>query len=394
MRHAVVIGIDDYPNVPLEYCVADAEAIATILEMSEFGYNVTTLLNENATRRSVLNILNSLLSGEYSEVLFYFAGHGVATDLGVFLMTYDGDDVEPGVSLDYLRNLLRRPAAAAVTALIILDCCHAGAAATRSVGGPPVLAVMSSENVIDNVQGLSGKVVFAACRSDEGAHESRRLRHGLFTAHIVEGLCGGATDTQGDVTVSTLYDFVAKPFESVVGQTPVFRGDLVGRVVIGTGLPPRTQQELAESELLRIEQQAEGAISDYVRMTAMDVHSWMSGGYVDACRRLTPILRWLNRYKSEYLKLRLSPRFANALTTANSKLAHLGDLVQGLVTPIGRVKEKLGTGTFGSVWHLVDEGGNDVAFKVIIRLNWKIRKSSTGLVAGSGQWSSSIIRAS
>lgn len=362
MRKAVVIGIDSYESAPLEYCVADAESMGTILEMPEYGYQVSTLFNAQATRRSVLAALNRLFAGDDDEVILYFAGHGAATDLGVFLVTSDGDDVEPGVSLDYLRNMLRRPAASNITAVVILDCCHAGSATVR--GGPTqAFTPMSSENVIDSIQGLSGKVVFAACRSEEGAQESTRLRHGLFTAHIVDGLCGGATDTEGCVTVSTLYDYVAKPFESVVGQTPVFRGDLVGRVVLGSGLPPRTQQELAESELMTIEQQAEGVINDYVRMTAMDLRSWVTGGYLDACGRLTPILRWLNRYKDN-VKLRLRPRFTNAVTTANSKLAHLGDLVEGLITPLGTVKQKLGTSTFGSVWRIVDPTGADLAYKV------------------------------
>lgn len=363
MRKAVVIGIDSYPTASLDFCVADADAIGTILEMPEYGYQVITLLDEQATRRAVLTTLNTLFSGDDHEVLLYFAGHGVSTDLGIFLMTYDGDDVEPGVSLDYLRNVLRRSAASDVTAVVILDCCHSGAATFRGLNSQR-LPSMSSENVIDSIQGLNGKVVFAACRSDEGANESLALRHGLFTAHIIEGLCGGATDTEGYVTVSTLYDYVARPFEKIVGQTPVFRGDLVGRVVLGSGLPPRTQMELAESELLRIEQQAEGAVNDYVRMTAMDSRSWASGGYVDACGRLAPILRWLNRYKAEHMKLRLSPRFTNAVTTANSKLAHLGDLVEGLITPLGKVKEKLGSGTFGSVWRIEDPTGADLAYKV------------------------------
>ena len=331
--------------------------------MPEYRYDVELIINDKASRRNLLHSLNRLLSGEYEEVLFYFAGHGVVTDLGTFLVTVDGDDVEPGISLDYLRNLLRAPAAEHITAVAILDCCHAGAAATREPRARP-LQPMSGEHVIETVQGLSGKVVFAACRSDQGASESRRLRHGVFTAQIIEGLCGGATDTDGSVTVSTLYDYVARPFETIVGQTPVFRGDLMGRVVLGSGLPPRSQRELAESELLRIEHQAESAVNDYVRATAMDLRSWTSGGYLDACGRLAPILRWLNRYNAEHIKLRISARFANALTTANSKLAHLGDLVEGLKTPIGEVRRKLGSGTFGSVWHLVDPAGQDLAYKV------------------------------
>jgi serine/threonine protein kinase len=360
-RAALIVGIDEYVHSPLRFCTRDAEEMQAIVSMPEYAYDTRLVLNGKATRREILAQLNQLLSDAYDEVLFYFAGHGISTPFGTFLVTADFDPVDPGIGLDYLARLLRSMKADA-TAVVILDCCHSGSATTRALSEPQ--RSMNGADVSNAVHSLgAGRIVMAACQSHEGAKETSELRHGLFTFHLIDALCGTAADSDGNVSVTTLYEYVARRFESVSGQTPVLRGDLIGRVVLGRGLPPRETKELEDVEMMRIENQAEAMVNEYVEATAIDMERWISTGYVDACGRLEPLVHWLDGNEAKHVKLRLRPRFASAVGTAHAKLAHLGDIIQGMSTPLGKVVARLGSGTFGTVWR-VQDGEHSVAYKV------------------------------
>jgi uncharacterized protein len=79
---ALVIGIDDYKLLPgknLMTPVHDAMALETVLTR-DYGFEVTTLLNEDATRERIMEALRSYEDerqiGSDDNLLIYFAGHG------------------------------------------------------------------------------------------------------------------------------------------------------------------------------------------------------------------------------------------------------------------------------------------------------------------------------
>ena len=74
--HALVIGNNDYTDLPrLETAVADAEAVAALLE-SKYGFQVRLL--RNATRADILRGLYAYRAEltEEDNLLIYYAGHG------------------------------------------------------------------------------------------------------------------------------------------------------------------------------------------------------------------------------------------------------------------------------------------------------------------------------
>ena len=83
---AVIIGIDEYENEkPLNYCVADANSIQSIL-INNFDFNpdhVTKLTNQEASLQGIRNAFNRIIkeAGKDDRVLIYFAGHGFTDDL-------------------------------------------------------------------------------------------------------------------------------------------------------------------------------------------------------------------------------------------------------------------------------------------------------------------------
>lgn len=79
---ALAIGINNYAPAagvgwqPLQSARPDAEAVARVLA-DEYGFDVRTLLDQQATRGAIMNALDELATGGTDDaVLIYFAGHG------------------------------------------------------------------------------------------------------------------------------------------------------------------------------------------------------------------------------------------------------------------------------------------------------------------------------
>ena len=116
---ALIIGINDYENVPdLHYAVEDALAIKNML-INEFNFsrnNVRVLIDKEATQSNINREMSKLLkSADVNDrVVFYFAGHGETEALGLeevatgFLMPSDAD-VEnlyfSAIPMEDLRNV-------------------------------------------------------------------------------------------------------------------------------------------------------------------------------------------------------------------------------------------------------------------------------------------------
>lgn len=362
-RKALVVGIDEYEKGPLRNCVNDATDIAEILETPEYGFNVSTLYDKYGTRRNILSSLNSLFNDEPSFVVFYFAGHGLASSLGTYLACHDMDNIELGIDLDYLRRLIISKSRDDLSIVVLLDCCHSGAASLR---GNFDLGARSMNNgdINTSVPFLGmGNVVIAACKPDQFAQEDTKLGHGVFTYYMLEGMYGDAADHEGKVTIPRLFDFVAHHFKDHTKQTPVMKGDIVGSLVLGANLSPRQNSSIPSDELREIERSAENHVNKYIQSTIFDLESWDQEGYKYACKTLAPIVHWFDREIQRFPRVLASKRFKSAYDTVQNKLADLGQLKVGVQTVLGSVVDKLGAGTFGTVWKIICTDGRKFAYK-------------------------------
>ncbi|MBK1733631.1 protein kinase domain-containing protein [Thiococcus pfennigii] len=363
IRKALVVGIDQYTQSPLSNCVNDAEDIAEILETSEYGFSVSKLYNQHATRRNVLSSLNSLFMDDPNFVLFYFAGHGFSSPQGTYLACHDMDSVDLGVDLDALRRLIVSKARDDLTIIVILDCCHSGAASVRAgVGVGTRNMTYGDVNTAVPFLGV-GNAVIAACKPDQYAQEEQSLGHGVFTYHMLEGMYGDAADHEGKVTIPRLFDYVAHHFKDRINQTPVFKGDLVGSVVLGANLSPRHSTSIPSDELRALEQSSDNYVNRYIQSTIFDLESWDREGYKYACQSLAPILKWFDREIERLPRVLASKKFKSAYDTVQNKLADVGQLKIGLQTELGEVIDKLGAGTFGTVWKIRSLDGRLLAYK-------------------------------
>jgi hypothetical protein len=85
VKRALVVGIDDYKGSPLTGCIADANAMALLLERNEEGARNCDVRNATSSggvinRVHLRTLLRDLFDNSRgSELLFYFAGHGAQT---------------------------------------------------------------------------------------------------------------------------------------------------------------------------------------------------------------------------------------------------------------------------------------------------------------------------
>lgn len=363
-KKALVVGIDKYKTHPLRNCVNDARELASMISMPEFGFTVQSLIDENATRRNLITGLTSLFGDKPQFALFYFAGHGRTTDLGTFILSVDTDDVEIGIDLEWIRRLVQRTDIEDSSVLIILDCCHSGSANVRGI--PAGFARNISRSDIESIfSGIgTGKVLLAACKPDELAYEEPSLQHGVFTYFLLDGLLGDAANEEGEITVLRLFDYISSRFNTRTGQSPVFKGDIIGNLVLGKGLTPRESIDMPEDKAREVEVRATQQMNEYIQSTSTDIETWRRKTYRDASIRLKPIINWMEKQIKMYPKLVSRPGFKSAYSNAQAKLSDLAHLEDGLLTRDGVVINRIGSGTFGAVWKLKAEDGRSLAYKV------------------------------
>ncbi|MEL7357908.1 MAG: caspase family protein [Cyanobacteria bacterium J06560_6] len=216
---AVVIGINQYQNgiAPLRTAVGDAEEIAQTLQ-NKHGYEVITLLDENAQADALRHLLQTTLPAQLSpnsRLLFYFAGHGIAQDgdhgpAGYLIP----QNAAPGKVESYLPMVDLHDALTALPCrhfLAIFDCCFAGAfrwSSTRDISWVP--DVIHQERYDRFRQDPAWQVITSASynqtamdvlslRDDRGELADH---HSPFAAALLQALRGGA-DTSPPATATS-----------------------------------------------------------------------------------------------------------------------------------------------------------------------------------------------
>jgi len=351
-NRALIIGINEYKNSPLNNCKNDAAEMAAMLSMSEYDFDVTVIYDSDATRDSIKAELHKLFLGDYEKRLFYFAGHGLTNDISTFLISYDYKVYDLGIDTDDLAKLAR--SAKTGSTVIILDCCQSGGANIRSIDKNINRA--TNETLSEKFHSMGqGKVILAACQSHEFAAEVDTFGHGVFTYFLLQGMLGDASNSDGEITIAALHDHVAKKMEEYKEQKPVYKGDIAGRFIIGSNFSPREVKLVPEGKLKNIEEQAQMYADEYKKSEKFEsIEHWLEIGYKNACDSLLPKLEWFKNRLLESPELKKRQRFLSAYQLISNGLTILGHLQNGLLTKFGRIDKPVGSGTFGTVWIVND----------------------------------------
>jgi formylglycine-generating enzyme required for sulfatase activity len=212
---AVVIGIDEYrdPKVRrLKYAVADAKAVGQELERR--GFQVTYLLNQQATERGIKTELRNKLrqrAGKDDRVVVYYAGHGQddkveGTKTMGYLLPVDGelDNISgSGISMGLIREL--GDGLAAKQVLFLMDACYGGVAGQQTRALPKM-----TEAYLKQITREKGRQLITAGGAEQEALEASDAGHGLFTYYLLRGLTEGHADLNDDgiVPTSELYAYL------------------------------------------------------------------------------------------------------------------------------------------------------------------------------------------
>jgi hypothetical protein len=227
MRKALVIGINNYPNVPLRGCVNDASAFATTMETHGNGSrNFDVKLHTDVqTKSELLELIESLFSGKSNIALLYFSGHGYEDDRGTYLVTPDAKRFDAGVSLSEVMQMANE--SKADNRVIILDCCHSGALGTSKFTGGLATSIHT------------GVTILTASKSDESAVEVNG--HGVFTNLLLDALRGGAADIRGEITPGSIYSYIDQAL-GAWEQRPVFKTSITEFTSL-RNTPPKVSEE-------------------------------------------------------------------------------------------------------------------------------------------------------
>jgi uncharacterized caspase-like protein len=247
---AVVIGINDYPNIRrLKWAVNDAKAFYRhLVDVIQIPHeNVTLLLNRDANLsrlRSSLGTHLKKMAGKEDMVIIYFAGHG-ATEKDV--LSPDGDglekyllpyDVDPqdlyasALPMREISHIFYRIQSERI--IFIADSCYSGASGGRTISSSGLRANIS-DAFLDRIAGGKGTVIMTASGANEVSAEDEKLQHGVFTYYLLEGLKGAAdTDKDDLVTVDEAYRYVSTHVPRTTGQEqhPVKKGTVEGRLIL------------------------------------------------------------------------------------------------------------------------------------------------------------------
>ncbi len=236
---AIVIGVNQYPHgdrtTPnLNFAVSDAKHVAKKLE--ELGFEVRTLIDEQATRQNIIQLLADdigLKAKENDRIMFYFAGHGATKEkadksyMG-YILPHDYDPAKHSATAISMQQL--REASAEVKAkhmLYVMDSCFSGGLLAGR-GRMPTVGNAGYQYLL-NITRARSHVVIAAGGRDQVVKEDGGS--GVFTRVFLEALSkrsGMPWAKEGFVTAMDLASYVMKRVPDLApNQTPQY-GHLSG----------------------------------------------------------------------------------------------------------------------------------------------------------------------
>lgn len=251
-KRALLIGINDYHLLgKLNFARQDAEATADALcQFCDFSTQDITLMSchgEGATLGLSNYIEHALMDvarePDVDMLVFGFWGHGFSPEAGkrylCGLDTVEHDLERTAVNMDVVKAKLSQ--AGAKNTLLLLDCCQ-NKPAGRSASAPSMSAGeeqafnsmardISAAHKKDQDISIPTVAILNACREGQKAYEWEQREHGIFTAHLLDGI---QQNINSIATLSTwIFDRVSKTANDLYHQkqTPYFtiegKGDIL-----------------------------------------------------------------------------------------------------------------------------------------------------------------------
>jgi len=236
---ALIIGIENYSEAPkANYANLDAKYFFDYARKA-FGVkkqNINLLVNEEATvvktDKALSLWLKSKIKKDKSELIIFFAGHGLASTDGkeLYLLPQDGnpDRLErTAISRTDLFKEIISLSPKSVT--MFLDTCYSGVSRDEQMllasARPIRIVADEQEGIPDNF------TIFSASRLDQISSGLKEANHGIFSYYLMKGMEGNAdTNKDNDITNGELLAYMdenvsQKAAEQGRQQNPSLAGD-------------------------------------------------------------------------------------------------------------------------------------------------------------------------
>jgi len=281
-KRALLIGINEYDFLgELSFARRDAEEFGEALK-NRCGFTdneliVMTCGSKGGLRGDSLYIEHKLTDlTEYKDLdllIFGFWGHGFAPQGGrrylCGLNAQDDDLERSAVSLDVVKAKLAQ--VGALNTLLVLDCCQnrpagRGAAVDLEEGAEEQFASMARDIQTSRKQvsgtGVPTTAIMNSCREGQRAFEWEDKGHGIFTAHLLDGLEQGKTSIaklathvcdHTPETALALYRKEQVPWFFIEGRGDITLPDY-------NGPPPRTKAKATTQWWLSVNGEEQGPL--------------------------------------------------------------------------------------------------------------------------------------
>lgn len=226
VRHALVIGNNDYRNVPkLDNAVGDAKSIASLLSKLEYTVVAHNNLGEKQFKTALRQFKQKLKGGE--EVIFFFAGHGVQLGSANYLLPTDiGSDSEDQIrdeGIPLQRVLDDFSESRVKFSLAVVDACRDNPfkSTGRSIGGRGLASTSAATGQMIIFSAGAGQQALDRLGRDD------KSKNGLFTRVLVDKV--GTSKDPIHLLMRDVRSEVAKLAQSVGHeQVPAIYDQVIG----------------------------------------------------------------------------------------------------------------------------------------------------------------------
>ena len=196
---ALIIGIENYASNPkATYANFDAKAFSQYA-VNIFGVkneNIKLLVDEEANLVSSLGVLNKWLPSKikenHTELIIYFAGHGLSDPGGkeLYLIPQDGDSdllERTAISRNEIFDIIKKLKPKKV--IVFFDTCYSGISRdeeTLMADARPLRIIANEQDVPENF------IIFSASQLDQISSGLKEAKHGIFSYYLMKGLEGYA----------------------------------------------------------------------------------------------------------------------------------------------------------------------------------------------------------
>ena len=235
---AMIIGIDGYEMAPrATFAERDASAFKAfaVTSMGIAEENIKISLGHDARRLDIERVLTSWLPAHIktgrTNVIVYFAGHGLTSDDGtvLYLLPYDGDrDLlsESALRRDKLIDRIKTLGAKHIT--LFLDTCYSGLSRDGDSLLPTARPIVITAKKAPSTEDVT---IFSAAQGNQVSLALKDAGHGLYSYMLMKGM-EGAADANGDhrITAAEIHTYAqgrVTQESTRLGhkQIPAFDGD-------------------------------------------------------------------------------------------------------------------------------------------------------------------------